>query len=130
MPGPIDRRRSGPPRGPVGPQGPTGPAETGGAEKAKAPKKTFSVGEAQRAAEQIKSVVRDNYELLQTRIRDGLGRGLGKEEILQELTRDELADAFGPNVSGEMVVSVSKAVMDEPSLSQIFSKLFKMAKPD
>ncbi len=124
MAGPIDGRRGIGPQGPQGPQGPIGPGESAGPDKAK---KVFDVAGTERAAEQIKKVVRENYDAVRNRIQDGLRRGLSKEQILHELTRDELTDAFGPTVSQGMVAAVAKAVTEEPSLSQVFGRLFDKA---
>ena len=126
MTGPIDGRSRIGPQGAQGPQGPIGPGEPGGPEKAK-PKQVFDVAGAERAAEQVKRAVRENYDAVRNRIRDGLNRGLGKDQILEELTRDELADAFGAKVSERMVGSVARAVTEDPSLSQVFGKLFEKA---
>ncbi|MFQ5590783.1 MAG: hypothetical protein ACE5HE_06460 [Phycisphaerae bacterium] len=123
MAGPIDGNRR---IGPQGPQGPIGPADAGGTEKAQS-KKVFDLADTQRAAEHVERAVRENFNAVRGRIQDGLRQGLTRDQILTELTRAELKEAFGPEVSERMVASVARAVTEEPSLSMIFSKLFEKA---
>lgn len=120
MTDPINNRR------PIGPT--SGPQQAGPADTKKVTgKQPFQVSGAKPSAESVQNAVGQNFGAIRTRIQDGLAQGMDRKQILTTLAEHELADAFGTKASKQAAGAVADAVMQDPSLSQIFNKLFKLA---
>ena len=118
MPDPIKGR-------PIQPGIPIQPART---EDKKPVSKTTADFKVSGAAEQkMEQVVREQFESVASRIRDGVGRGLDKQAILHDLAEHELSAMFGKKASERMVGDIAEAISNDPNLSRLYDKLYTRA---
>ena len=122
MPGPIGRK---PIRSTTPPPSTGDVAPTQG--KKVSAKQPFNVDAAGATPESVEQAVGQQFAAIQSRIQEGLSQGLDRKQILESLARHELSEAFGKGVSDKGTSAVADAVSDDPNLSQLFNKLFKLA---
>jgi hypothetical protein len=68
------------------------------------------------------------FDALRSIIQDGVDRGLGEDEILDEIVGSELKGAFGDSIARMTAKDVAEAVANDPNLSEMFARLIAMAK--
>lgn len=118
MPDPIKGR-------PIQPGIPIQPARTEPDKPVSKKTADFKVSDA--AEQKMEQVVREQFESVASRIRDGVGRGLDKQAILHDLAEHELSAMFGKKASGRMVGDVAEAISNDPNLSRLYDKLYTRA---
>lgn len=118
MPDPIKGR-------PIQPGIPIQPARTEAAKPVSKKSADFKVSDA--AEQKMEHVVREQFDSVASRIRDGVGRGLDKQAILNDLAEHELSAMFGEKASERMVGDIAEAISNDPNLSRLYDKLYLRA---
>lgn len=118
---------------PIGPSGPRRTSGVSGPARAEAPKSTdrvqapFAVPPGGSAAAASAGSSTPTFDAMKARILEGASRGLSREQILHELATHELMQMTGGKVTPAMSQWVADAVMRDPQLAPIYSKLLKLA---
>lgn len=78
-------------------------------------------------AQQAAKIQQPNMEKLRNQIQDGIKNNNTKEQIRHDVVETQLQDQFGHRASPQMVEAVTKAVKNNPALSNLFNELYKQA---